>query len=61
MKVNDKLSNLFLMFGICGMDEEINSHNRYLGRLHELKLELDDAMFECEGEIERVEQERRPF
>lgn len=60
MEVNDKLSNLFLMFGICGMDEEINSHNRYLGRLHELKLELDDAMFECEGEIERVEQERRP-
>jgi hypothetical protein len=61
MKVNEKLLNLFLMFGICGMDEEINSYNRYLGRLQELKLELDDAMFECDVEIERVEQERRPF
>lgn len=60
MKVNDNLSNLFLMFGICGMDEEINSHNHYLGRLNELKLELEDAMLECEGEIERVEQERIP-
>lgn len=61
MKVNDNLSNLFLMFGICGMDEEINSYNRYLGRLQELKLELDDAMFECDEEIRKVEQERRPF
>lgn len=61
MKVNDNLSNLFLMFGICGMDEEINSYNRYLGRLQELKLELDDAMLECDEEIRKVEQERRPF
>lgn len=61
MKVNDKLSNLFLMFGICEMDEEISSYNRYLGRLHELKLELEDAMLECDEEIRKIEQERRPF
>ena len=63
MKVNDDLSNLLLMFGVCGMDEDISSLNinRYLGRLHELKLELEDAMFECDEEIRKIEQERRPF
>ena len=60
MKVNDNIANLLYAFGICDTDD-INSYNRYLGRLHELKLELDDAMLECDEEIRKVEQERRPF
>ena len=60
MKVNDKLENLFLAFGICGMDEEINSLNTYLGKLYELKSELEDAVIQCENEISKNEKEKRP-
>lgn len=60
MKTNPKLHNLMLFFGICG-DDEINSYNMYLGRLYELKLELEDALDECQDELSNVLQEKKPF
>ena len=61
METNSNLSNLFYTFGICDPSRfnEINSYNRYLGRLHELKLELEDAIEECNEEIKKVEEEKK--
>ena len=59
MKINEELSNLHYAFGVC-QEDEINSYNRYLGRLYELKFELEDALEACTNEIKKVEQERKP-
>lgn len=60
MKINEELSNLFYAFGIY-QEDEIGSYNKYLGRLYELKFELEDALGVCTNEIKKVEQERKPF
>lgn len=60
MKTNPKLVNLLLMFGVCE-EEELKSCNRYLGRLYELKLELEDALEDCQNEISKVLNEKNPF
>ena len=59
MKINEELSNLLYAFGVY-QEDEINSCNRYLGKLYELKFELEDALDACINEIKKVEQERKP-
>lgn len=59
MKINEELSNLLYAFGIY-QEDEISSCNMYLGRLYELKFELEDALESCTNEISRLEQERKP-
>ena len=60
MKINEDLSNLFYAMGISDT-EGIHSYNRYLGKLYELKLELEDALEICENEITKVMNEKKQF
>ena len=60
MKINEDLSNLFYAMGISDT-EDIHSYNRYLGKLYELKLELEDALESCENEITKVINEKKQF
>lgn len=63
MKVNRELENLMHFFGVYSseVDGDMRSYNMYLGRLLELKLELEDALSECENEIKNIDQERKAF
>lgn len=63
MKVNRELENLMYFFGVYSseVDGDMRSYNMYLGRLLELKLELEDALSKCENEIKNIDQERKPF
>ena len=58
MEKSENISNLLYVFGICDTDE-ITTRNCYLGRLHELKLDLQDAIEECNEEIKKVEEEKK--
>lgn len=60
MKINEDISNLLYVMGISDT-EDIHSCNRYLGKLYELKLELEDALKACENEITKVMNEKKPF
>ena len=61
MKVNGELENLMSFFGVYSseVDGDMRSYNMYLGRLLELKLELEDALSKCENEIKNTDQERK--
>lgn len=59
MRINEDLSNLLYVMGISD-SEDIHSYNRYLGKLYELKLELEDALEACENEITKVMNEKKP-
>ena len=59
MKINEEISNLLYVMGISDT-EDIHSYNRYLGKLHELKLELEDSLEACENEITKVMNEKKP-
>ena len=63
MKVNRELENLMYFFGVYSseVDGDMRSYNMYLGRLLELKLELEDALSKCEIEIKNIDLERKPF
>ena len=63
MEINGNIENLMYALGVH-QDEimgEINSYNRYLGKLYELKFELEDALDECINEINKIQKERKPF
>lgn len=63
MEKNENIENLMYAFGVH-QDEimgEINSYNRYLGKLYEFKFELEDALDECIREINKIQKERKPF
>ena len=64
MEINGDIEGLMGVFGVCGgamFNDEITTYNRYLGRLYELKFELEDALDECNNEINKIQKERKPF